>query len=106
MPLKEPQVDAVGLVFRAIIYDGDDGTTIVDLSPYTTKNFIVKKPNGTGFTRAASFYTDGTDGMVQFTTIDGDLSIGGMYKYQVYFEDDDENHFYTDVVQFKVHINL
>lgn len=46
----------------------DDAT--VDISTATAKEIILKSPSGVSKTRTASFYTDGTDGILTYTTID------------------------------------
>ncbi len=65
------------------IHEGDIGTTlkvvmrngaaIVDISGATTKNIKLKKPGGTVVTKAGVFTTDGTDGLLQYVTLSGDL---------------------------------
>ena len=72
--------------------DGDFGRTIrltikdqdgsaVDVSAATTKQIILKPKGGTGAAKTAAFYTDGTDGKVQYALVSGDLNahVQGQY---------------------------
>jgi len=42
----------------------------------TTKQILITQPDGTVLTKTASFYTDGSDGILTYTTIAGDLVEG------------------------------
>jgi len=68
-----------GTIFRITISDGDDS---VDISSATTKQITFRKPDGTVVTQTAAWYTDGTDGILQYTTVDGDLDTVGFWKIQ------------------------
>ena len=74
----------IGTVFEATIKDCVNGvSSFVDLTGATFKEIIFKKPDGTKLTKAATFKTDGTDGIIQYTTIAGDLDqAGGSWKLQ------------------------
>ena len=82
-----------------------DGTTVVDISTASTKQLIFKKPGGTILTKSTSFVTDGTDGKMQYVSVDGDLSDDGVWKMQgkVIIGG---NTFSTDITSFKVYRNL
>lgn len=56
----------------------------VDISGFTTKIIKIVRPNGTSVNEVASFYTDGTDGILTttFTEADGIINQVGTYKYQ------------------------
>lgn len=84
------------------IHVGDIGTTItvtvledetaLDISGATTKEFIIKRPDGDLVTKTASFVTTGTDGRLRYTVTSGDVSgdvlndISGTWQVQVYLE--------------------
>lgn len=66
-------------------HDGDIGTVIrftvtdeageaLDISGVSTKQIKIKQLDGETKTRAASFETDGTDGVLTYTTAAGDLA--------------------------------
>ena len=61
-------------------------TTIVQLQTSNVKNIIIVRPDGTNFTRAAIFTTDGTDGKIYILTVLGDLTMSGTYYIQAYLE--------------------
>lgn len=92
----------VGTLFTATIKDGD---TPIDVSTATTKEFIFQKPDGTTFTKAASFKTDGSDGILQYTSTADVLTPAGSWKMQghVVFG---VNDFKTSIYEFVVHDNL
>lgn len=81
-----------------------DGS-IVDLSTATTMDFLFQTPDGSLLTRAASFLTDGIDGIIIYRTLVSDLSQSGQWRYQIHLiYDSNEQH--TDIVKFKVLANL
>lgn len=77
---QEIHVGDIGTIFRITIYDG--GTTALDVSTATSQEIIFLKPDGTTVTQTSSFYTDGTDGIIQYTTIANDLDAAGTWKLQ------------------------
>ena len=48
----------------------EDGTA-VDISSYTTRQFIFKKPDGEQVTKTAAFDTNGVNGVLAYTIEDG-----------------------------------
>ena len=75
------------------IHQNDIGTTIkvkivdcsnnaVDISSAGTMQIVFKKPSGTTLTKTASFFTDGTDGIILCIIADGDLDEVGSWKLQ------------------------
>lgn len=56
-----------------------DGTA-VDISIYTTLQFIFQSPSGTVSIKTASFDTDGTDGVLAYTIADGDIDEAGTWR--------------------------
>lgn len=75
----EIRIGDIGTIIRATV---KDGTTAVNISTATVKTIILEKPDGTNLEKEASFYTDGVDGIIQYTTILGDLSTSGIWKLQ------------------------
>lgn len=80
----EIHVGAVGVILRATIVDQDG--TAQSVAAATTKQIKLEKPDGTKAAKTAAFYTDGTDGIIQYTTIAGDLDGAGDWKAQTYVE--------------------
>jgi len=56
-----------------------DGTA-VDISGFSTKQMIFIDPSGTATTKSASFYSDGTDGIIEYTVEDGLVDAPGWWK--------------------------
>jgi hypothetical protein len=79
---SEIHVGVVGLIFRATIED--QAGTAVNVATATTKQLKFEKPDGTDAAKTAAFYTDGTDGIIQYTTEAGDIDLAGDWKVQAY----------------------
>lgn len=91
-------VGDTGSEFRVTITDDD---VAVDLSSATTLELIFRKPDGTILTVTASLYSDGTDGIIFYNTVEDDLDQSGIYKLEAYIEIDG-NTFYSSIGSFKV----
>lgn len=77
------QQNDVGTLIKVTILD--ENGAVVDISSATTKTITFKKPSsGTTVVKAASFFTDGTDGILKYATIDGDLDEVGTWRLQAY----------------------
>ena len=81
MPADEIRMEDIGTKFKITV---KDGSSVVDISGATTKQLIFKKPGGTKLTKTAVFFTDGTDGIITYDTLSGDLDEDGMWKVQGY----------------------
>lgn len=77
--VQEVHVGDIGTVFRITLYDG---TNPVDVSGATSKSLWFGKPSGVGVQKPAAFYTDGTDGIIEYTIQAGDLDMPGTWKIQ------------------------
>lgn len=97
------KIGDVGTLFKATILD-EDGA-VVDISSATTLEMIFKKPNDTSSTVAASLFTDGTDGIMSYPTVDGDLDIAGKWKIQC-FAELDTGEWHSSILNFDVGCNL
>ncbi len=95
-------VSDIGTGFRGTFKE--DGV-VVDISTATTKTITFEKPDGITITRAGSFVTDGTDGVLEYVSVDGDLDIGGNWRLQAY-ADIGGWAGHSDIVNFKVYDNL
>lgn len=53
---------------------------VVDISSYTTLQMVFIAPDGTVTTKTASFGSDGTDGVVQYSIEDGLIDAAGDWQ--------------------------
>jgi len=53
-----------------------------DISGASTKQILFKKSNGNTFAKDADFVTDGTDGKIDYFSVDGDLDLVGVWCIQ------------------------
>lgn len=102
MSANEIHVGDIGTIFEVSVLDG---TTVVDISTATVKQLLLRKPSGTLLTKAAVFKTTGTDGVLQYTTVSGDLNEKGVWSLQVYIELP-TGKWHSDRQNFTVHENL
>jgi hypothetical protein len=77
------QVGDIGTAFTVIVTDND---IPVNISSCTTKHIIFKKPSGETVVKDADFYTDGSDGYIQYVATSGDIDQTGLWKIQGYIE--------------------
>lgn len=100
---NHPRVNNIGVKFLVTIKDQD--CEIIDVSTATIKKIYLKNPEDTVLEKTAFFETDGTDGKIYYTTVDGDLDMAGRWKIQGYVEIDDAKLFST-IAEFEVEENL
>lgn len=80
MPLvKRIFLGDVGTVFEATITENG---TAVDISSATAKQIIFERADGSLLTVSAAFKTDGTDGIIVYTTLVGNINILGMWGWR------------------------
>ena len=79
----EVHVGDIGTIFRATLSD-DSG--VVDLSATTSKTIILFDPAGNSTSHAASFFTDGTDGIIQYAGVSGDIFLDGQWAWEAQIE--------------------
>lgn len=53
-----------------------------NISTYTTRQFIFRKPSGTTVAKTATFVTDGADGVLQYTVESGLVDEVGTWQVQ------------------------
>lgn len=76
----EIQEGGVGilLVFTVL----DENGAIMDVSLSTSIELIFRKSDDEVITRVGTFHTDGTDGLVDYHTVAGDLTVSGEWLVQ------------------------
>lgn len=79
-----PQKNTIGLAIIATVVD--QAGVVINVASATVMNIILTDPNKVKTTHTAVLSTDGTDGKIQYVTIDGDLSIAGLWQGQGYVE--------------------
>ncbi len=97
-------VGDVGVQFQDTVQDCSGKT--IDISSVTTKEYIFQSPDGSSFTTSASFLTNGTDGVLTYTTVAGDISVPGRWRYQVHVIFPSTLHRYSDFGIFMARQNL
>jgi len=76
------RIGDIGTVFRVTIVD--DTEDIIDISTATTTEVRFEKPDKTFVDKAASFTTDGVDGVIQYVTVVNDIDVAGKWRIQAY----------------------
>jgi hypothetical protein len=77
MSWQNIHVDDYGWVGKLrIVQDG----VAVDISSYTTRQFIFTKPDGTEVTKTATFVTNGVDGYLGYTAESGVFNVAGAWR--------------------------
>lgn len=97
------QEDNIGTSLRMLVQD-EDG--LVDISSATLIQIILQKPDETSVTKTAVLVTDGTDGLMQYVTISGDLDQPGTWKIQGRVQFSPSLDYFTKPVLFRVGTNL
>lgn len=80
---NDVHINDVGTIFLITI---KEGASAVDISSATTKQLIYKKKDGTVFTVDADWFTDGTDGILEYVTLEGEINQLGKWSVQPYLE--------------------
>ena len=102
MASAEVHKSDIGTLFKVTV---QDGTTAVDVSTATTKQLLFKKPDGTVLTKTAGFFTDGTEGIITYSSISGDLNLIGLWTIQAFIIISAKE-FHSDIARFRVHRNV
>ena len=103
---QELHYNDIGTAFQVTIKDCVSGTaTTLDISSASTTELILKSPSGVSKTKTATFATDGTDGVIEYVTVDGDLDEIGTWRLQAKIVIGSST-WRTDVGTFRVFENL
>lgn len=84
----------------------EEDCAAVDISMATDKKIIFQKPDGTTLEKDAEFLTDGTDGIIYYNTVDGDIDACGMWKIQAVIYIGSSSLFHSKIKSFRVYSNL
>jgi hypothetical protein len=86
--MAQPQEGAVGLT---IIYQVNTDQVNVNgdpvprnISSFTTHDLVFKKPDGSKVVKPGAFVTDGSDGLLSYVTVAGDLVPNGSFRVQAH----------------------
>lgn len=101
------QVGATGLAIKLQIKEGNDIMNLTSASVSASSiMIIIERPDDTLISASASFFTDGTDGIVFYRTSgSSDLDQAGTYNVQAYIIAPDFSGF-TTPISFPVYENL
>ena len=100
------QVGNVGTIFRLTIKDEDEA--VVNCSTgagCTAKVITFEMPDDTTSTKNASYYTDGSDGIIQYAATTGFIADDGDWKMQGRVTIGSAI-YYSDVIRFNVEPSL
>ena len=102
---EEVHFNDIGTEFLVTINDCVSGTaSALNLVGASTLQLIFKAPSGARYAKNAVFNTDGSDGKIKYTTVDGDLNEVGTWRLQAYIVLGGT--WRSDVGTFKVYENL
>jgi hypothetical protein len=101
----EFHVQDTGIHLRVIVTDEQGGVVPLNGGNVLSVDIVLGKPDETTITRTATFETDGSDGVVYYDTLTGDLDQDGKWSLQAYVNQND-GVFHSDITTFKVHANL
>lgn len=96
------RVGDIGISFKVII---EDCGIVVDISTASTKEILLYKPDGSVLTKTASFFTDGTDGIIKYDTVSGDINIAGFWRIEAYVVLG-ASEYYSEIARFRVYNHL
>jgi len=76
------QLNDIGVDFVMTIVD--QAGVPVDVSSQTTLEICFRREDGSSFARDAEFVGDGTDGVVRYKSVSGDLDKKGTWEFQAH----------------------
>ena len=93
----------IGTKFRCTVKDSDG--VVIDVSTAGVKYIYFRKPDYTLVKQTASFLTDGSDGIIQYVGVSGDIDQIGTWSIEGYVETSDGK-FFTEKEDFEVESTL
>lgn len=100
--VRKIQVDDSGAQFRLTIKRGDE---TADVSAVLARSMTFTRPDGSTLQRDANFHTDGSDGVICYTTVAGDLNAAGEWSVQALVDLGDSD-FRSEVHSFTVYAKV
>lgn len=78
--------DSIGTIIELTVMDSSSNSAD-DIASATVTKFVMLKPKSREVLEVdAEFSSNGTDGKLKYTTVEGDLDESGIWKIQVYIE--------------------
>ncbi len=77
--MSDVQLNDIGTVIEITLTEDD---VVIDVSSASVKEIDLLKVDGTPSTKTAVFTSDGTDGKIQYVTVDGDFDTVGLWRVQ------------------------
>lgn len=105
MPANEVRVGDIGTEFLITLKDGTSAVDISGADASEKRVIKFKKPSGATYEVNPTLKTDGTDGKLTYTTVDGNIDEEGMWQMQAKVTFGTQT-FRSDIHKFKVHRNL
>jgi len=101
--MKSIHLYDIGVVFKAKVVDEDNNT--LNISTLQSGSLTFKRPDDTKFNVSGHLYTDGSDGIIAYTSASNDINMAGLWSLQgqVLFSG---QMYYTDISDFRVERNL
>lgn len=103
MAENEIHVGNIGTVFQITIKESG---AAVDISGTTSRTIIFRKPDGTIMNQSGTLVNSGTSGIMQYTSVSGDLDQCGKWYIQGYVHFNSNDAHYSDKASFRVYNNL
>ena len=103
MAANEIHVDDVGTVFEVTLKQ--DLSTVLPLDTATTIQAWLRDPDLVTTVKDVTLVTDGSDGLVRYTSAAGDLHTAGIWSLQFYVVFPSGT-WHSDIWKFNVHGNL
>lgn len=106
--VEQAHVNDIGTIFRVTVYDttSTGASEVANISSATTRHLIFGRPDGTTFTKSAVFTSDGSDGKIEYASVDGDLNKAGTWSIQAYVALSGGGSWNSSVGNFRVFENL
>ena len=101
----EIHANDIGTVFECTIVDCQEPPVLIDISSDTLKEIRFRRPDTTTLIKTGVFKTDGTDGILQYTSIIDDLDMEGTWNIQAKVQLSDGT-WYSEIGSFIVEGNI
>lgn len=93
----------IGIIFKSQVVDQDNN--VVNIGSGYTLSMVFRKPDTTYLTVTPILTTDGSDGLMSYTTKGGDINLPGAWQRQG-VASGSTAYWTTDITQFQVLANV